>query len=55
MIRFSVVKLGDKLGGARNQRGKIEEVPTGGDPDWARGQKKTVQNLESHVPISDLD
>lgn len=26
MIRFSVVKLGDKLGGRRNEKGKIEDV-----------------------------
>lgn len=26
MIRFSVVKVGDKLGGARNEKGKMEGV-----------------------------
>lgn len=34
MIRFSVVKLGVRLGGMRNQRGRIEELPPGADAQW---------------------
>lgn len=34
MIRFSVVKVGERLGGRRNQRGKIEETARGGESDW---------------------
>lgn len=33
MVRFSVVKIGDKLGGRRNQTGKIEDVT--GKMEWS--------------------
>jgi len=39
MIRFSVVKVGDKLGGARNEKGRMEGV-TGG-LEWV-AQKEDV-------------
>lgn len=32
MINFGIVKLGDKLGGQRNERGKIEDVT--GKLEW---------------------
>lgn len=46
MIRFSVVKLGDKLGGYRNQKGKIEDVVGDGRKEWG-GLREDVEALEA--------
>lgn len=61
MIRFSVVKIGDKLGGRRNQTGKIEELPEGSMADWAgrdterEGAMGERIGMDFRAPISDLD
>ena len=44
MIRYSVVKIGDKLGGYRNQRGKIEDVT--GELEW-NDEAKMMQDVGS--------
>lgn len=54
MIRFSVVKVGDKLGGRRNQTGKIEQLPEGSVADWA-GREEKMEGMDFRPPISDLD
>jgi len=46
MIRFSVVKLGDKLGGYRNQKGKIEDVVGDGRKEWG-GLREDVDALDA--------
>lgn len=56
MIRFSIVKIGDKLGGRRNQTGKIEELPEGSMADWVGiNQHSKTDNTDFRPPISDLD
>ena len=41
MIRFSVAKIGDKLGGIRNQPGKIEDI--NGNLEWNSNIDNSLQ------------
>lgn len=45
MINFGIVKLGDKLGGKSNQRGKIEDVT--GKLEWNREALVAVEQGRS--------
>ncbi len=44
MIRFSVVKVGDKLGGAKNEKGKIEDVT--GKLEWKAQEEDYMNNVQ---------
>jgi len=49
MIRFSMVKVGDKLGGARNEKGRMEDVD--GQLKW-KAVKDEVEVLGERNPYS---